>query len=101
MTPLYLTGMEFNIDNIFMAVATSKGMLSGGMKAPFAVLHQKHKRRGEQARIMSVGLSRTAMFVGITLKELQRDTNYTNPNPNWGLVGVELPETWVRSQQRS
>ncbi len=89
---IFIIGLEFHIDNIFLAMASQQGMLAGGLKSPYAVLHQSHTTRGPHARVGHIGLEEIAQNVGLNPNNIEVGQPFTYANPKWGLAGVDMHE---------
>ncbi len=81
------------MDNVFLAVASAKGMLVAGLRRPYAVFHQKHRGRNSKFRANQVDRDSLAKYLGVNATDIEVGKPLTPSNPRWGLADVDLPET--------
>ncbi len=92
-SPAFTPGLEFHIDNVFLVMASAQGIRAGGLKRPYAVLHQNHRGRGSNARVTRISSADIANYLGVSTYNIEVGKPFTYSNPKWGLAGVDLPET--------
>ncbi len=80
------------MDNVFLSMLATKGMLSVGMKAPYIVLHQSHSFRHGNARVASVDFPELESYLGVSGEPIVVGQPFKYSNPQWGLAGSDLPE---------
>ncbi len=80
------------IDNFFVAMALSQGMLATGLKEPYAMLRQVDDTPYDR-KLPNVGFYELGNFVGVNTDGISvgKPFRYTNPE-DWGHANEKLPE---------